>query len=176
MKEGIGALIGLNFLRGVPERLITESPTMPSITVSRIMSADVNSAGQTIEFPRERGHVDVAIYEILPGAILPVHKHIFPRVGYVISGTLRVSVVKTRKSSIYLPGDFILEIVDEWHEGKNIGDNLVKLLVIDLIEAGSENTLMMPGQEKPNPVSEQNSAPDASPKITHRSPRQGIID
>ena len=115
---------------------------IPSIVIDRVLSTDVNSAGQPIVFPQQRGQVDVLIYEIKPGAVLPLHKHPFPRMGYMLSGMLRVTNIETRISSVYATGDFALEAVDKWHKAESIGDESAKLLVIDLVDRGAENTVL----------------------------------
>ena len=113
-----------------------------SVTVRSILSADVNSAGQPIVFPQKDGYVTATMYEIPPGARLPVHKHPFPRMGYVLEGTLRVTNDETSRSETYDPGAFVLESVDEWHEGANAGTVPLKLLVIDLTEKGAPTTIL----------------------------------
>lgn len=112
------------------------------ITVTTLLSTDVNSVGQSITFPRGPGYIEATIYEIAPGALLPTHKHPFPRMGYILSGTLRVTNVETNETVIYTEGDFALESVGIWHIGNNPGSEPVKLLVIDLIEVGSKNTVV----------------------------------
>ncbi len=113
-----------------------------SIVIDRILSTDVTSSGQAILFPRTPGQVDVTIYDIEPGAVLPLHKHPFPRMGYVLSGTLRVTNAETQTSFVYAKGDFALEAVDQWHAAENVGEEPIKLLVIDLIDRGAQNTVL----------------------------------
>ena len=91
---------------------------------------------------RENVEVAASIFDIAPGATLPVHKHPFPRYGYVLAGTLKVTNVDTGKSDMFKAGDFIVEMIDQWHQGSNIGADPVKLLVIDQIEAGAQATVL----------------------------------
>ena len=114
----------------------------PSIQADRILSTNVNAAGQAVAFPLAHGQVDVTVFEIAVGAALPVHKHPFPRMGYILSGTLQVTNIETNQTSLYVEGDFALEAVNAWHKGENVGLNAVKLLVIDLIETGADNTVL----------------------------------
>jgi quercetin dioxygenase-like cupin family protein len=73
---------------------------------------------------------------------LPVHKHPYPRYGYVLSGELRVTNMETGQNDTYKPGDFVLESVGQWHMGANIGGKRLKLLVIDIVEKGQMNTVV----------------------------------
>lgn len=119
-----------------------DSGAAAPITVTPIRSTTVTSTGQPITLPRSNVEVAASIFEIAPGARLPVHKHPFARYAYVLGGTLEVTNVDTGKSDVFKPGDFIVEMIDQWHTGANIGADPVKLLVIDQVEAGVPVTVM----------------------------------
>ncbi len=112
------------------------------VTVTQLLSTTVTSSGQPIVLPQKDAQVVVSIYDVAPGAMLPVHKHPYPRYGYVLSGELRVTNMETRQNDTYKPGDFILELVGQWHMGANIGGKPLKLLVIDIVEKGQTNTVV----------------------------------
>ena len=112
------------------------------VTVTQLLSTTVTSSGQPIVLPQKDAQIVVSIYEVPPGATLPVHKHPYPRYGYVLSGELRVTNMETGRSDTYKPGDFILESVGQWHMGANIGGEPLKLLVIDIVEKGQSNTVV----------------------------------
>jgi hypothetical protein len=48
---------------------------------------------------------------------------------------------ETRKSVDYHAGDFILETIGHWHHAQNIGNEPIRLVVIDQVEKGRENTV-----------------------------------
>lgn len=50
--------------------------------------------------------------------------------------------VETGNSNTYKTGDFIIEMIGQWHQATNIGDAPVKLLVIDQVEQGAKNTVL----------------------------------
>jgi len=112
------------------------------VVVTPIRSTTVTSTGQPITPPQKNVEVAASIYDIAPGAKLPVHKHPFPRYAYVMAGTLQVTNVETGQSDTFKTGDFIVEMIDQWHYGANIGADPVKLLVIDQIEAGAATTIL----------------------------------
>jgi quercetin dioxygenase-like cupin family protein len=112
------------------------------VIVRPVMSAVTTSSGQPIVLPQKDAQVVVSTYEIAPGAVLPVHKHPFPRYAYVQAGSLRVTNNDTGKSEDFKPGDFIVEAVGQWHFGTNTGKDAVKLLVIDMVEKGKANTIL----------------------------------
>ncbi len=115
---------------------------MAEIEATRIFSTGSDAAGQPVRFPPGDGRIDATLYEVPPGAALPVHKHPFPRMGYILSGKLRVTNTETRQAVTYMAGDFALEAVGVWHEGENVGDEPVRLLVVDLLEPGAQNVVL----------------------------------
>lgn len=113
-----------------------------NVTVTELLSSTVTSSGQSIVLPQKDAQIIVSTYDVPPGATLPVHKHPYPRYAYVLSGSLRVTNRETGQSNAYKTGDFILESVGQWHTGTNIGDEPLKLLVIDMVEKGQMNTVL----------------------------------
>jgi quercetin dioxygenase-like cupin family protein len=76
---------------------------------------------------------------------MPVHKHPYPRYAYVQAGHLTVYAPDTGQRYDYKAGDFIVEVIDEWHYGENTGGEPVELLVIDQVPEGrSSNTVLKP--------------------------------
>jgi quercetin dioxygenase-like cupin family protein len=112
------------------------------VTITQLLSTTATSSGQPIVLPQKDAQIVVSTYDVMPGATLPVHKHPYPRYAYVLSGNLRVTNRETGHSDTYKPGDFILEAVGQWHTGANIGDEPLKLLVIDMVEKGQTNTVL----------------------------------
>ena len=119
-----------------------DSGAATPVVVTPVKSTTVTSTGQPITLPQNNVEVTASIFDIAPGTTLPVHKHPFPRYGYVLAGTLKVTNVDTGKSDTFKAGDFIVEMIDQWHQGSNIGADPVKLLVIDQIEAGAKATVL----------------------------------
>jgi quercetin dioxygenase-like cupin family protein len=112
------------------------------VTVTQVLSATTTSSGQPIVLPRTDAQIIVSIFEVVPGATLEVHNHPYPRYGYVLTGTLRVDNIDTGQADTYKTGDFILESVGQWHSGTNIGDEPLKLLIIDMVDKGHGNTVL----------------------------------
>jgi quercetin dioxygenase-like cupin family protein len=98
-----------------------------------ILSATETANGAPILLPRDEAQVLVSRYEIPAGAKLPVHSTPFPRMAYVLSGTLVVTDVSTGTDTSYSEGSFVIEMVEAWHFGRNDGPDAVQLLVIDLV-------------------------------------------
>ena len=119
-----------------------DSGAAAPVVVTPVKTTAVTSTGQPLVLPQKNVEVGASIYDIAPGATLPVHKHPFARYAYVLAGTLQVTNVDTGKSDVFKTGDFIVEMIDQWHRGSNIGADPVKLVVIDQIEAGTQATVL----------------------------------
>jgi quercetin dioxygenase-like cupin family protein len=117
-------------------------PATGKVVVKPVLSTTQTSSGQPIVLPQGDVQMLVSTYDIPPGAVLPVHKHPFPRYAYVQAGTIKVTNTDTGKSIDFKAGDFILEAVDQWHYGATIGAETVKLLVIDMVPKGQPNTVL----------------------------------
>ncbi|CAN7470894.1 cupin domain-containing protein [Mesorhizobium sp. LjNodule214] len=112
------------------------------VVVTPLADRTETASGQPITLPQKNVQVLVSTFDIAVGATLPVHKHPFPRYAYVEAGTLKVTNVETGKSNTYKTGDFIVEMIGQWHQATNVGDGPVKLLVIDQVEQGAKNTVL----------------------------------
>jgi quercetin dioxygenase-like cupin family protein len=112
-----------------------------AVVATPVLTSTVTATGQPIVLPRENPQVRVVTLDIAPGAVLPEHKHPYPRYGYVLAGTLRVTNTDTGTSMVYGVGDFIIEAVDQWHRAASIGSEPVRLLVIDQVEGGRANVV-----------------------------------
>lgn len=112
------------------------------VVVTPVASATTTWNGRLITLPQNNVQVLVTTYDIAPGTTLPVHKHPFPRYAYVLAGTLQVTDSETGKSATYHAGDFLVEMIGQWHQGANLGTDPVKLLVIDQVEKGEQNSVL----------------------------------
>lgn len=113
-----------------------------NVVVKPVLSTSVTVSGQPITLPTKDPTVIVSLYEIAKGATLPEHKHLYPRYGYVLAGEICVTNTVTGKSKAFKSGDFIVEAIDQWHRAENIGNEPVKLLVIDQVEQANGNVVI----------------------------------
>ena len=116
-------------------------PAHLSIKETPVTKADHTIAGQPIIFPQKDGEVTVTTIEFPPGAVLPIHKHPYPRIGYVLAGTLSITNEETGKTDTFKAGEVFVEAVNVWHHGKNLGDTPVRVLVVDTDQKGVKQTV-----------------------------------
>lgn len=74
---------------------------------------------------------------IPPKSKLPMHKHIMLNIAYVTKGTLTVTT-EDNKEKIIHAGQGLAEVVDDFHYGRNDGEESVEMVVFYIGEKGTE--------------------------------------
>ena len=114
---------------------------VPKVTVVPVVRTNVTITGQPIVVP-DRPDVLVSIATFPPGARLPVHKHLYPHLVYVLEGVLTVMNTQTEESFVAKAGTFVADMQNTWHFGVNEGQVPVKLLVIDEVPRGTASNVL----------------------------------
>ena len=99
-------------------------------------------SGQPLRLPKEEAEVAAAAVDIPAGGALPIHQHPWSRFVYVERGSLRVYNHDTGASLDFQAGQVLPEVVAQWHEARALGTAPVRLIVIDLVPPGVNNTIM----------------------------------
>jgi quercetin dioxygenase-like cupin family protein len=107
----------------------------PQISGQPLANTNKTNEGQIITVPMHP-NVVASITTFPPGAETPVHKHPYPHYVYVMEGTLTVTNLETDKKFEAKQVQFVIEMMNVWHKGKNEGTTPVKLLVIDQLPNG----------------------------------------
>ena len=84
--------------------------------------------GQEIVYPEGKAEMTGVVVEMAPGAETGWHMHPVPSVGYVMEGELEVHF-KNGDIKQLSAGESAAEAVNVYHNGRNIGDEPVKLLI-----------------------------------------------
>ncbi len=121
------------------------SHPIEGVDVREILRSATTTSGEAIILPDGPVEAVVSRYSIAPHAALPVHKHPYVRLGYVLSGSLLVTNIDTHRSRTFKAGEAIVEDVGQWHAARNLHARAVELLVIDLAPPGATNTLQQTG-------------------------------
>jgi len=127
-----------------------------------ITKAELTGNGDKIRYPTF-AHPEVSALEvdIAPGGETGWHKHPVPVYAYVLAGRLRVEIEGGR-SLTFGAGDAIIEVVDTWHNGRNIGCIPVRLAVFYLGGKEVPNVVISPMPLEVNaPAPDGNCTPDA---------------
>lgn len=116
----------------------------PAARVTPILRSRQTISGQPLRLPQGEAEVAAASVEIPPGGALPIHQHPWSRFVYVERGSLRVVNHDTGASLDFQAGQVLPEVIGQWHEARSLGGTAVRLIVIDVVPPGVNNTIMKP--------------------------------
>ena len=119
---------------------IAATGTTPRVTV--VTRAATTITGQPLAVPPAPWETVVSVSDLPPGGALPMHKHPWPRYAYVERGRLRVSYEAAGLTREFGPGDAVVEAIDQWHEGRVVGSEPVRLIVFDQVPQGATNVVL----------------------------------
>jgi quercetin dioxygenase-like cupin family protein len=117
------------------------------VKVTTVLKGGTTIAGQKIEYPNtDKAEMVSVIIEIQPGRESGRHMHPVPTYVHVLQGTLTVEFEDGSRQT-FEAGKGLLEVVNKWHNGKNLGDVPLKVLVVFAGEEGKPN-LIQPEKHK----------------------------
>jgi quercetin dioxygenase-like cupin family protein len=98
------------------------------VQVSTVLKAQTSWDGKPIVYPPGKAEVSGLVVELAPGAQTGWHSHPVPSFAFVLEGELEIEQrnggVKRLKA-----GEAVAEVVNTFHNGRNIGTVPVKLVV-----------------------------------------------
>jgi quercetin dioxygenase-like cupin family protein len=124
--------------------LASAAATAPAAEVQTrvIRILDRTLTAQPIELPAGPVRVTISEMRLLPGARLPRHRHPFARYVHVLAGRLAVTDLATGAVVELGPRDWAVDVIEAWHEGQALGEEPVRLLLIEQAPAGAATTLL----------------------------------
>ena len=138
-------LLGLIFLSSVA-LAADAAPRQPG---RQLLTTMQTASGQPITIARPSGPLQVTatISELAPGESTIVHKHPYLRYDYILEGRIQVTNFVTGKVDVASTGQFLVDPIDQWHQGKAMDGKRVRLLVIDTAPAGKSNLTPKPPEK-----------------------------
>lgn len=129
-----------------------------------ISKSEVTGNGGKIRYPVS-SQPEVSAYEVdfSVGAETGWHKHPVPVYAYVVAGRLQVEL-EGGKLLNFKPGDAIIEVVDAWHNGRNIGCEPVRLAVFYLGSKEVGNVVKSPKNLSVSPPPPVRECPEGAPQ------------
>jgi quercetin dioxygenase-like cupin family protein len=109
-----------------------------------VKKSSTTASGQKIEYPvTSTPEVTALLVEIPSGKETGWHQHPIPVYAYVLSGVLTVEMGNGGKQE-YREGEAIFETVHTPHNGKNLGEEMVRLIVFYTGEEGKPLVVKVP--------------------------------
>jgi quercetin dioxygenase-like cupin family protein len=134
MRQQVSAFISMCAL-GISVAAAGES----DVKVTPVMKTSTTISGQRIEYPHtDKPEMAAVIVEIQPGKESGRHMHPVPTYVHILQGTLTVEF-EDGSRQIFEQGRGFLEVMNTWHNGKNLTDQPLKFLVLFASEEGKTN-------------------------------------
>lgn len=105
---------------------------------------DRTMSGQPLTRPPTPFQLLVTQATFAPGHVITCHRHSWPRYVYLQSGNLRVTNYATRAVYDFTAGQILVESIDQWHEGRVMGDAPVTLVALEQVPPGGTNSTPWP--------------------------------
>lgn len=115
----------------------SEAPPAPRLR--EVLRTTSTWAGGPIDFPQQPKEIVGVVVEIPPGAETGWHSHTAPSFAFVLSGVLEVQLRDGRIKRAQA-GQAFAEVIDVAHNGRNVGDGPVKLIVFYTTQLGAPLT------------------------------------
>lgn len=100
----------------------------PTVTARTILKETTSWDGRPIQYPVGPAQVTGMVIEIAPGAETGWHLHPVPSFAMVLDGELQVRL-KDGRTKTLRAGEGLAEVVDTFHNGRNMGTGPVRLVV-----------------------------------------------
>ncbi len=110
------------------------------VQASTVLKAQSNWDGKPIEYPSGKAEITGLVVELAPGAQTGWHLHPVPSFAYIMQGELEI---EQRNGAVHRvkAGEAVAEVVDTWHNGRNVGTVPVRLVVFYAGIAGEKLTV-----------------------------------
>lgn len=112
-----------------------------SVYSKLLLETTTTWSGEDITYPDGVAKITVLKIEIEPGAETGWHHHPVPSFAYIIQGELEITLEDGKKITARA-GEAIAEVTNRIHNGKNIGNEILKLVVFYTGIEGSPLTIL----------------------------------
>jgi quercetin dioxygenase-like cupin family protein len=116
-----------------------------TVEVSTLLKTESSWDGKPIEYPSGKAEVTGMVVEIAPGGETGWHSHPIPSFGFVLEGELEVQLRSGAVKRVK-PGEALAEVVNTFHNGRNVGSVPLRLVVFYVGSAGQKLSVNESGQ------------------------------
>ncbi|MGE4338472.1 MAG: cupin domain-containing protein [Pigmentiphaga sp.] len=141
-RSGRGAALGLAVLFGALPANAGELKPL-AVVAKPLMQTSTTWAGQPLEYPQGQAEVSAVEITLAPGAETGWHSHPVASFAYVLEGDLEVTLEDGRQHRARR-GQALAEVVGLAHNGRNIGEGPVRLIVFYTATPDATLTLAAP--------------------------------
>lgn len=111
-----------------------------TVKVLTVLNTESSWNGKPIEYPSGKAEVTGMVVEIAPGGETGWHLHPVPSFGILLEGELELQLISGAVKRLKA-GEAVAEVVNTLHNGRNLGQVPVKLVVFYIGSAGLKQTV-----------------------------------
>lgn len=112
-------------------------PTGPvGLTLTPVLQTSKTFTGQPIRFPQSDNEIVAVLAEVAPGGQVGRHLHPNPLFVYILEGALAIEM-EGHGTHTFSAGEGLAEVVNIWHNGRNLGETPVKFLIVFAAQEGT---------------------------------------
>ena len=109
--------------------------------VETLLDTGTTNLGQPIAYPTDGpARITAMIVTLAPGEETGRHRHPVPLYGQVLSGQVTIDY-DGHGSKTYRAGEAFIEALNTWHNGRNSGDETLRILAIFIGADGEPNVV-----------------------------------
>ena len=106
------------------------------LTLTPILQTSTTFTGQPIRFPQADNQLVAVLAEVAPGGQVGRHLHPNPLFVYILEGALTIEM-EGHGTHTFSAGEGLAEVVNIWHNGRNLGDTPVRFLIVFAAQEGT---------------------------------------
>ncbi len=99
-----------------------------SVNSSTVLKTQTTWDNKPIEYPSGQAEITGMLIEVAPGGETGWHSHAVPSFAMVLEGELEVRLKSGAVKKLHA-GEAFAEVINTWHNGRNVGSVPVKLVV-----------------------------------------------
>ena len=128
-------------LTGEAARATEPRPVGPvGVKLTPVLEATATLTGQPIRFPQGDNQIVAVLAEVAPGGQVGRHMHPVPLFVYMLEGTLSIEM-DGHGVHTFSAGQGFAEVVNTWHNGRNLTDKPVRFLIVFSGQKGVPNLI-----------------------------------
>ncbi|MDG4551860.1 MAG: cupin domain-containing protein [Candidatus Contendobacter sp.] len=136
------SLLGVLVFFALSSGAVALDPTT-TVRTTPLLKTTTSWNGQPLAYPAGPAEITALQVEIAPGGETGWHQHPVPSFGFVLEGTLEVTL-KDGQVKRLNPGEALAEVVNTTHNGRNVGAVPVKIMVFYAGTPGQPLTIKEP--------------------------------
>lgn len=106
-----------------------------------LLDTETTNLGQPIRYPvAGAARITAVIVTLAPGEETGRHRHPVPLYGQVLSGQVTIDYGE-QGIRTYRAGEAFMEAIDSWHNGRNSGEETLRILAIFIGAEGHPNVV-----------------------------------